>query len=170
MPNRKHGNDHRNVQKAERSPVNWNEAQQKAGRNARWAVTMTKVRITKLSRRVRWEFATFHGPAGGEAVGVIDLLAVRKDFGIPRVGMKRGDELQLLLIQVKGGKSAKPTTEDVDRLRIVARRHRARKCLLATWTKGKQATFYSLRTKPIGGLQGWKKQWKEEEDLNPIFG
>jgi hypothetical protein len=84
--------------------------------------------------------------------------------------MKRGDELQLLLIQVKGGKSAKPTTEDVGRLRLVARRHRARKCLLATWTKGKQATFYSLRPKPIGSLQGWRKHWREENELKLIFG
>jgi hypothetical protein len=81
MPKTKHRGDPRHAQKEKRTQVDWVEAQQKAGRNARWAVTMTKVRITKLSARVRWEFATFHGPAGGEAAGVIDLLAVRKASG-----------------------------------------------------------------------------------------
>jgi hypothetical protein len=119
------------------------EAQVKAGRNAKWAVTMTKVRIRQCTGRVRWEFATFRGPAGGEAVGIVDLLAVRKDFSTRNPRLKRGDALQLIFIQVKGGTAAMPTTEDGARLRVAAKWHRARYVLLATWTKGKQAKFYA---------------------------
>jgi hypothetical protein len=81
MSHKKNPYRHREGHKAKRPPVDSRKkANQKAGRNARWAIIMTKVRISRLSTRVRWEFATFRGPAGGEAVGVIDLLAVRKDF------------------------------------------------------------------------------------------
>ena len=39
-------------------PVNWQEAQQKAARTARWAVTMTKVRIRRVVSRTRWQLVT----------------------------------------------------------------------------------------------------------------
>ena len=42
---------------------------------------------------------TFHGAAKGESVGVLDLLAVRKNHRTPLAGTKRGDLLQILLIQ-----------------------------------------------------------------------
>jgi hypothetical protein len=42
----------------------------------------------------------------------VDLLAVRKDHGKPIAETKRGDALQIILIQVKGGSAAMPTTED----------------------------------------------------------
>ena len=35
--------------------VDWLRAQQKASRTARWAVTMTKVRIRQASARTRWQ-------------------------------------------------------------------------------------------------------------------
>jgi hypothetical protein len=92
--------------------VNWKEAQQKAARTARWAVTMAKVRIRRVASRTRWQLVTFYGKSGAESVGVVDLLAIRKDHGAPVGGIRRGDALQIILIQVKGGGAAKPTLED----------------------------------------------------------
>src|SRR5207237_5952368 len=82
--------------------VNWKEAQQKAALTARWAVTMVKVRIRRVASRTRWQLVTFYGKAGGESVGVVDLLAIRKDHSQPVGGVRRGDAL-IILIQVKGG-------------------------------------------------------------------
>jgi len=98
---------------------------------------------------------TFLGPAGGEATGVVDLLAERKNFGTPRPGLKRGDELQMLLIQVKGRTAGDPTKGDMDRLRKVARLHGASEILLANWKKGTAARFFRLRPKPAAGAPGW---------------
>lgn len=111
--------------------VNWKEAQQKAARTARWAVTMVKVRIRQVASRTRWQLVTFYGKSGAESIGVVDLLAVRKDHGVPAGVMRRGDALQIILIQVKGGSAAKPTFEDAARLRAVAKRHCACDVLLA---------------------------------------
>ena len=61
--------------------------------------------------------------------------------------MKRGDALQILLIQVKGGQSAMPTAEDARRLRAVARHHRAKGMLLAVWKRGKEVKFYRPKSR-----------------------
>jgi hypothetical protein len=146
--------------------VDWIKAQQKAARTARWAVTMAKVRIRQALSRTRWQLVTFYGAAGGESVGVVDLIAIRKDHGKPLPGTKRGDNFQIILIQVKGGSAAMPTAEDGKRLRAVARRHRARGVLLASWRKGKAAQFFRLRQRDNRGGLG---DWIEVEDLNSIF-
>jgi hypothetical protein len=125
--------------------VNWIKAQQKATRTGRWAVTMAKVRIRRALARTRWQLVTFCGAAGGESVGVVDLIAIRKDHGMPLPRTKRGDNFQIILIQVKGGSAPMPTADDGNRLRAVARRHRARGVLLAAWSKGKAARFFRLR-------------------------
>jgi hypothetical protein len=41
--------------------VDWKEAQQKAARTARRAVTMTKVCIRRAASRTRWQLVTFYG-------------------------------------------------------------------------------------------------------------
>jgi hypothetical protein len=82
---------------------------------------------------------------GGESVGVVDLIAVRKDHRSRKVGMKRGDTLQIILIQVKGGRSAMPTAEDARRLRAVAKRHYAEQSLLAIWKKGRRHDSYGYK-------------------------
>ena len=120
-----------------------------------------KVRIRGVLARTRWQLVTFCGRSGAESVGVVDLLAVRKDHGKPTRESKRGDALQIILIQVKGGRAAMPTSEDARRLRIVAKRHRARHVLLARWTKGTQAQFVRLRQGPAS--------WAEVTDLDAIF-
>jgi hypothetical protein len=75
--------------------MHWKNAQQKAALTARWAVTMAKVRIRRIASRTRWQLVTFYGKSGGESVGVVDLLAIRKDHGEPHPGSRRGDCLQI---------------------------------------------------------------------------
>lgn len=132
---------------------------------AKWAVTMTQVAIRQAIANKpypRWHFVKFDGKGGGESRGVVDLLAIRKDHSEPQTGTKRGDALQIILIQVKGGAAPKPTAEDAARLRIVARRHGACGILLATWKKGKAARFYSLHRR--------LPEWDEITDLRTMFG
>jgi hypothetical protein len=145
--------------------VEWRKAQWKAAQTARWAVTMTKVRIRQTLARTRWQLVTFCGATGGESVGVVDLIAIRKDHGNPIPDTKRGDSLQIILIQVKGGRAAMPTAEDGRRLRAVARHHRARQVLLSAWTKGKAAQFFRLRRSRTEN----RGDWIEVEDLDSIF-
>jgi hypothetical protein len=143
--------------------VDWKKAQEKAARTARWAVTMAKVRIRRVVSRTRWQLVTFYGKSGGESVGVVDLLAIRKDHGEPVGGTRRGDPLRIILIQVKGGGAAKPTLEDATRLRIVANRHCACDVLLATWKKGTEARFFRLRRASA------REPWTEITNLDSIF-
>jgi hypothetical protein len=144
-------------------PVNWKDAQQKAALTARWAVTMAKVRIRRVASRTRWQLVTFYGKSGGESVGVVDMLAIRKDHSLPIGGIRRGDALQIILIQVKGGRAAKPTLEDATRLRIVAKRHCACDVLLATWKKGTAARFFRLRRASA------REAWTEITNLDSVF-
>src|SRR5215470_7830121 len=106
---------------------------------------MTKVRIRRVASRTRWQLVTFYGKSGAESAGVVDMLAIRKDYGAPLAAMRRGDALQIILIQVKGGTAARPTWEDATRLRAVKKKHGARDVLLATWKKGTEARFFRLR-------------------------
>jgi hypothetical protein len=108
---------------------------------------------------------TFYGKAGGESRGVVDLLAVRKDHSRPIAGTKRGDTLQIVLIQVKGGSAAMPTTEDGKRLRAVAKRLHTRRILLATWKKGSAAQFFRYRPRATEKA----REWTEVSDLAAVF-
>ncbi len=135
---------------------------------SKWAVTMTKVRIRQALAQApwpRWHFVDFCGPHGCESRGVVDLIAICKDHRTPRSGTKRGDDLRIILIQVKGGYAAKPTAEDGERLRKVGRRHAACETLLATWKKGSVARFFSLRPKASSVLG----DWVEVSDLGAVF-
>ena len=148
-----------------RQPTDWKKAQKKASNTARWAVTITKVRIRRVLARTRRQLVTFCGGSGGESVGVVDLLAIRKDHRTHRLGMKRGDALQLILIRVKGCQAAMPTDEDGRRLRAVAKRHHARQVLLASWKRGTQVRFFSLGRKAIGS----GRDWSEVPDVEDVF-
>jgi hypothetical protein len=145
--------------------TDWKEAQKKAAKTARWAITMTKVRIRQVLSRTRWQLVTFYGKAGGESVGVVDLLAVRKDHGKPIAGTKRGDTLQIILIQAKGGSAAMPTTEDGKRLRVVAKRLHGKHILLAVWKKGAAVRFFTYRPRATEKA----REWTELFDLDAVF-
>jgi hypothetical protein len=137
--------------------------------NAKKAVTMAKVRIRQAVAKApwpQWHLLTFGGRKGGESTGVVDMVAIRKDHRKPYPGTKRGDTFQIILIQTKGGSSARPTVKDGIRLRTVAQRHAACGILLAAWKKGKSAQFFSLSAK-AGNAE---KEWTEVSDLAEIFG
>ena len=144
-------------------PVDWKKAQEKASLTARWAVTMTKVRIRQVVSRTRWQLVTFDGKGGAESAGVVDMLAVRKDHAASSGVIRRGDALQIILIQVKGGSAAKPTFDDAARLRAVKKRHGACEVLLAAWTKGSMPHFYRLRRATASD------PWAEVKNLDSIF-
>ena len=133
-----------------------------------WAVTMTKWLITKASRGVKWQLVEFLGPNGGESAGIVDLMAIRKDHGQTSGGIRRGDLFEIILLQVKGGNASWPTQSDIERLRRVARHHRAKCVLLAEWKKGSQPCFYRLtnRSKPRVDLT---REWGEAPPTE-VFG
>jgi len=140
--------------------------QKKAANTARWAVTMTKMRIRQVLSKTRWQLVEFRGKGGGESVGIVDLLAVRKHHGKPIIpGTKSGDALQIILIQVKGGSAAMPTPEDGRRLRAVAKRVHARGMLLATWKRGAAVVFSRYWTRATKAA----KEWTSVSDLEAIF-
>lgn len=138
-----------------------------ARQTAKWAVTMTQVRIRQSvgdNPWPHWHLLSFTGPGGSESRGAVDLVAIRKDHGAPLPETERGDALQIILIQVKGGSAAKPTSGDAARLRIIARRHKACGILLAAWKKGSAARFFSLDldSMRVG-------EWREVDDLRGVF-
>jgi hypothetical protein len=140
-----------------------------AGVTARWAVTMTKVGIRRVMARTRWQLVTFLGKAKHESVGVVDLVAIRKDHGKPEPKMKRGDTFQIILIQVKGGAAPMPTVEDGIRLHAVAKRHHACDVLLGAWARGKAVEFFKLRRRTSTHLQSWHRDWQKVENLEAVF-
>jgi hypothetical protein len=146
--------------------VNWIEAQQKARRTGRQAVTMAKVRIRQVVSRTRWQLVTFEGKSGAESTGIVDMLAIRKDHNAPVGAMRRGDALQIILVQVKGGSAATPTWDDARRLRAVKKRHGACDVLLATWKKGTEARFFRLRR---ASALDWTDPWIPVIDLDSVF-
>ena len=132
----------------------------KAQHTAKWARTMTKWLIT-FSRRTgaRWNVVDFGGKTKAEARGIVDLLAIRKDHRNDRIGLKRGDLFDIILIQTKGGVAPRPTPDDVARLSRVARHHRAKAIILAEWRRGEKLDLFKLE----------RNQW---QPVNPgdIFG
>jgi hypothetical protein len=132
------------MSKKERERAFWRTAWRTARRTARWAITMTRYRVSRLRTKTAWQLVTFTGPAGGESVGVVDILAVRKCHAPGRNGLKRGDMLEIVLIQVKGGGAPRPTIDDIRRLRALWTSYNAKAVILAEWKKGKQPTLYKL--------------------------
>lgn len=118
---------------------------EKAQHTAKWARTMTKWLIT-YSRRMgaRWNLVEFGGRTRAEARGIIDLIAIRKDHRKDVSGLKRGDLLDIVLIQTKGGSAPRPTEEDRVRLSMVAEYHRAGAVVLAEWRRGEKLDLFKL--------------------------
>jgi len=99
-------------------------------------------------------FCELYRAGGSESVGIVDLIAIRKDHKA-HGGFKHGDRFQIILIQVKGGSAAKPTDDDANRLRAVARYHRAQCVLLASWKEGKSAQFFYLQAEGSSPRAEW---------------
>jgi hypothetical protein len=71
---------------------------------------------------------------------MVDVLAVRKDTSrSAHELLKSGDLFDIVLVQMKGGTARLPSLNEVDRLRAVARRYRAKDIVLFEWKKGKRS-------------------------------
>jgi hypothetical protein len=124
----------------------WQSAARKASRTCRWAKTMTAWLISfRRSQGTRWHIVDFVGANGCESRGVVDLMAVRKDHCATNGVTKRGDLLDIVLIQVKGGSALPPTQEDISRLKRVAKYHRAKAVVLSEWKRQKKFQLYLLQ-------------------------
>jgi hypothetical protein len=116
---------------------------EKAHATGRWA----EIIFRALSARVanRWRFVSFRGSGSGEWRGIVDVLAVRKDTSQPRLSsLKRGDLFDIVLVQVKGGSARFPSVDERRRLRLVAKRYRARDVVLFQWRNGISSGFFTL--------------------------
>ena len=113
------------------------------------AVLATKLQINKYLKpgKKKWQFVEFLGDAGRESAGIVDLLAMRKNFDEKRnkkLGMKKGDSLEIIHIQVKGGTSGNPSSKDVKRMKKVTDHYRFEKTLLSRWITH-LPTFFLLK-------------------------
>jgi hypothetical protein len=106
---------------------------------------MTKWLVT-YSRRTgaKWNLVDFGGRTKAEARGIVDLIAIRKDHRHERPALKRGDLFEIILIQTKGGSARRPTSDDVARLSLVAKHHRAKAVVLAEWRRGEKLELFKL--------------------------
>lgn len=127
-------------------------------------VRCAQIIFRALSSRVarRWQFVSFRGAGRGEWRGVVDVLAIRKNTSQPpQPGLKRGDLLEVVLIQVKGGSARAPTTGDCERLRQVAKIHQAKAVVLFSWKRGNNSTFSQLDLRTL--------EWPPVENAAAIF-
>jgi len=147
----------------------------KAIHTAKWATTMTKWRIgfqtngkrlgsSTVKPTRRWQLVSFPGPAGQESAGIVDLMAIRKNHAKSDSRFKRGDLFEILLIQIKGGGARRPKTDDIKRLRAVAKQYSARDIVLAEWAKESHLKFYKLGKKHRDFEHAW-----EEVDPGTLF-
>lgn len=117
----------------------------KALRTAKWARIMAKWMISRSSKDgVKWQVICFNGKAGQESKGIVDMIAIRKNHSKPREGRYRGDLFEIILIQVKGGKSKFPSPSDIRRLVEAKKHHRADRVVLVEWQKGEKLCCYLL--------------------------
>lgn len=152
----------------------WVEAARQAAHTARWATTMAKWGISLASggrarggrKIVRWQIVEFPGASGGESTGIVDALAIRKDHARGRGGLKRGDRLEIVLLQIKGGSARMPTSADVTRLRKVKRLHGASHVVLVQWSRGRHFRYLRLKPYPVAHARA---AW-EEVSPGDIFG
>jgi len=121
----------------------WQVAAREAFKTAKWAKIMTKWLITNSSKNgVKWQVVNFDGKMGYEPPGVVDLIAIRKNFDRPEEAGYRGDLFEIVLIQVKGGSADRPSEKDIERLSFVKQHHRADRVVLAEWKKAKKLCLY----------------------------
>ena len=122
----------------------------KAHATGRWAEIIFRALSAKVANR--WQFVSFRGAGKGEWRGVVDVVAIRKDTSQPsgRV-LNRGDLFDIVLVQVKGGSARAPTSEDMRRLRQVAKHYHARAVVQFQWKKAKTCKFSLLQPS-----NGWK--------------
>jgi len=111
------------------------------------ATMITKWSIKKIGVQPTWQLLEFKGKKNRESAGIIDILAVRKDHRKEpneKMALSRGDLLQVILIQVKGGSAKLPSIDDIERLQILAKYYHAKNIMLSEWKKH-EPIFYLLK-------------------------
>jgi hypothetical protein len=93
-----------------------------------------------------------------QSAGIVDLLAIRKNYKQARNALKKGDLFEIIVIQVKGTGTTrpnKPKKVENRRLKAVAKYYNARSVVLAEWVKGRPGRFYWL----VGPAANPKRAW-----------
>lgn len=109
-----------------------------------WAKIMTKWRLTYLSVGKSWQVVSFEGSKGGESYGIVDLLVIRRNCNYRIKPLNRGDLFEIILFQVRGSSSRKPTKDEIIRLSKVGKYYHTKNIILAEWRKGISHKFYQL--------------------------
>lgn len=154
-------------------PTKGTQAAIAAARTAKWATIMAKWAVSHSTggkqrgtkRVVKWQLVEFRGPNGGESRGIVDAIAIRKDHRAGRGALERGDRLEIVLLQVKGGRAPWPTESDVARLVEVRRQVRAIDIVLVRWRRKTTLEFYRLDRRRRGPRAPW-----HPTDPETIFG
>jgi len=134
-------------------------AWKKADKTDRWTEILFRALTSRVAKR--WRFVSFRGTGGGEWRGIVDVLAIRKNTSPPKDNLlKAGDVFDVVVVQMKGGKARMPRPSEVERLRAVARRYRAKDIVLFEWTKGQRCRFSRWR----GG------NWRPVKSAAEVFG
>lgn len=124
-----------------KTKAEWDEIVVKASKTGKMANTLAKALAKRYA--YRWQFVDFRGPNGEESAGVVDIVAIRKSSKKPLIeGLKSLDAFDIILIQVKGGSSPKPTSDDIKRLQCVRERYHAQSIVLFEWDKKKSVTQF----------------------------
>jgi hypothetical protein len=123
---------------------------------------MTRLLIARSAERRAWRVIDFHSRAGFESSGIVDLVVARRDLS----SSSRGDLLEVVLVQVKGGAAAWPSADEIVRLRRVARHHRARGVVLSVWKKGAMPQLFRLRAHTAKSARA---AWEPITDLGAFF-
>jgi len=150
--------------------VDWSLAVEKAQNTGKAALEVTKWRINQITSKTKWQLVEFSGKKGGEAVGIVDLLAIRKDHvkTVKKVGLKPGDLFGMVLIQVKGGGASWPSLDDIKRMQILARYYNADNVVLSNW-KNEQLNFYRLKDVDNKKRFTSKDAWERVVSPSEIF-
>jgi hypothetical protein len=102
----------------------WDTRRNKAAwAKAHAAEANSKQALRKYCEEHGWKLAFFEGPTGAPRTGIIDGIAYR-------LGKQNPDEMDLRLIQLKGGKAG-VTAEEIRRLREAAENLRGKPLIVA---------------------------------------
>lgn len=105
---------------------------EKALRTATWAVTLTKVIISRNNKKPSfWHVINFLGAGKQESGGIIDLFDFSKDHSMTS-SLPRGDGFEIILAQVRGGSTRNPSSVDMQRMEAVKQRYGAKVVLLSS--------------------------------------
>ncbi len=135
-----------------------------ASRNKARTTVETSVReVLRAIKDVKispaWELVTF----ANTSPGVIDILALRKSRLTQYRGTSPYDCFNIVLVQVKSGKSPAPFPDEIDRMLRVQKWHNASAIVLATW-RNRRLAFFRLV------LKGGQRRTWEPILVEEVFG